>query len=586
MTSLIPAPVELEPSSADLAAWRAGFETDEARASTELIAERAGKAEESVHAPKTRKSYDYWWERFVEWLNDPDKRTVGRPWPSTPLPFFKTVATSETGDDLIFAWLSELVYGPESSTAHSLWLEDGGTCSPNTLSMLVSALKARISRLLGSPWVPGSDLADRLTGMRAHCREHYGSDVQAYALLSKDVITIARYLAAVDDIQILRDRLVLELTVAGVSAAEIARCPRDAVREPEPGIQASSPEAIDRLWSEGIVGARVLVLPGQGRRGGNTDPARYLVLDDHAPLTTALDAYMAARTDAEPWLLAGIGAENRRACVREMLIGIGRPVGWWPAADDPAPDAVTAARIRSEFDVAWSADVRRRRRDLAMLWIGYLLALRRSELLNLTVADVRERVEGHHRRIIRVYRTKTDRQRKGVKLALDGVTDERRGTHLDPVAALVAWLKELDVLYGGKAPSSAPLFPALDRSGQILERAGKRCVRMTDQAWSDRLRLHARRVRCGHRPRRSRLGLWALAATRPHHPGCDARQDGAGDPDGVRPQVTQPARRLRGGGAGGARQRADPHRRAAHRPRCVTSRRGASHDSGERFQRV
>lgn len=498
--SLVPLNDLKAPTPQELESWRAGFDTAPARRSLELVGARADEAEDSVHGPRTRQSYDYWWDRFVEWLGDPEKRTVGRSWPTTPLSVFGTVVGSETADDLIFAWLSEKAYGPEDEGANALWLEDGGSVSPNTLSIVVAALKARIPRLIDDVWVPGSKLEKRIKGMRRHCRAEYGSDVKAFALVTAQVAMMAAYLSAAEDEQLARDRAVLELSVAGVGAAEIARCSADAVRSPSPGVNTTDPAVNEQLYRDaGLLGMRTLVVPGQGRRGGARSPSRLIPLTPHSPVTVAVDAYLAvvgeADDDDDPWLIRGITADNRRACIREMLIGVGKHAdGWRPTHTEPAPTGATLTRLREGLSALGDGDIRRRHRDLALLWVGYCAALRRSELLGLNVGDLRE-VEGMNRYRLRLGLTKTDQEARGVGLSVDGASGDRAGTHLDPVAAIRVWLDDLRAIYGvDKLPASTPLWPAIGRDGNTLVLAdGRRVTRMSAQSWSERLKLIAAR---------------------------------------------------------------------------------------------
>jgi len=494
--SLVPVPAVAAPSPSELDRWRAGFDSDDSQASLDRIGTLAEEAEAREHARRTQDSYDYWWGKFVEWLTDPATRRVGRPWPATTLPIFGSVVGTQTGDDLIFAWLSERVYGPEDPAEHEEWLQDFGSCSPNTLAAVVSALKSRISRLTEQDWSPGTKLEKRLRGMSRHCREQYGSDVKAYPLITAQISVMAAHLATSQDVQVLRDRLVLELTVAGVGAAEIARCRADAVRDPEMGVLAVSNDANQALYdATGHVGMRTLVVPGRPRRNGNADPSRLIPLTPHHPLTVALDQYLAAvgpASEDDPWLIRGVTADNRRACVREMLLGLGAHAGWRPTATAPAPAGGTLEQIRQGLRAVADGDELRRHRDLAMLWVGYVAALRRSELLGLTVGAL-EPIRDAHRYVLRLGVTKTDQKGKGTTLPVPGTTSEA-GTHLDPVAAVDAWLQDLRRIYGvRRLPKSTPLWPALDRAGRILVHQGRRITRMSDQAWSERLKVIAGR---------------------------------------------------------------------------------------------
>src|SRR5258706_13910845 len=147
--------------------------------------------------------------------------------------------------------------------------------------------------------------------------------------------------------------------------------------------------------------------------------------------------------------------------VKAVLRGIRRRIG--TAVERKAP--ATARAIR---------DMLRRipldnlggKRDRALLLIGFSAALRRSELVALSVVDIETVPEGI---VIHVRRGKTDQEGQGAEIAVP------KGSRLRPVEALTAWLEARDtpgqgpgVLpadpeYEGEAPSSSsPLSPGGD----------------------------------------------------------------------------------------------------------------------------
>jgi integrase len=101
--------------------------------------------------------------------------------------------------------------------------------------------------------------------------------------------------------------------------------------------------------------------------------------------------------------------------------------------------------------IDWSGQLRRNR-DLVMLLVGYLLALRRSELCALHIRDVRlERTQA----LVTIEKSKTDQDQRGARLATvrpDGILP-----HLDAVGLLGSGSPMLG--HGGAGPD-VPLFPS------------------------------------------------------------------------------------------------------------------------------
>lgn len=93
------------------------------------------------------------------------------------------------------------------------------------------------------------------------------------------------------------------------------------------------------------------------------------------------------------------------------------------------------------------------RRDRALLLIGWAGALRRSEIAQLTVGDVRVGPDGL---VVDVKRSKTDQEGEGL---LKGIP---HGEHPStcPIRSLQSWLK-------AAAIDSGPLFRAVDRWGNV-----------------------------------------------------------------------------------------------------------------------
>ena len=96
-------------------------------------------------------------------------------------------------------------------------------------------------------------------------------------------------------------------------------------------------------------------------------------------------------------------------------------------------------------------------RDRALLLVGFASALRRSELVSLTVADLEDVPEGL---VILLRKSKTDQEAAGRRIGVP--FGEQPETC--PVRALRAWLE-------AAAISEGPLFRAVDRHGRVAARA-------------------------------------------------------------------------------------------------------------------
>ncbi len=132
--------------------------------------------------------------------------------------------------------------------------------------------------------------------------------------------------------------------------------------------------------------------------------------------------------------LAGLVAPHRAeggAVVADVLAGIRRSHRRPPARKAAADSYVLHAVLRAiEGDAL--ADVR----DRALLSFGMAAALRRSELVALTVADLERGPDGLR---VRVGRSKTDQEGRGAVIAVPN------GRRLKPVEYLDAWLARAGV---------------------------------------------------------------------------------------------------------------------------------------------
>lgn len=148
--------------------------------------------------------------------------------------------------------------------------------------------------------------------------------------------------------------------------------------------------------------------------------------------------------------LAGHPSPTHDAHVRTVMQGIRRTKGVAPAAKEPAVTAVLRAMVEALPEGAIGA------RDRALLLLGFAGAFRRSELVGLDVADVRETGDGL---VVTLRASKTDQAGEGVKKGIPyGSTP-----HTCPVRAVRAW-KELAGLTEGA------LFRPINRHGQVRPR--------------------------------------------------------------------------------------------------------------------
>ena len=190
-------------------------------------------------------------------------------------------------------------------------------------------------------------------------------------------------------------------------------------------------------------------------------------------------------------LLAGLSLDLRHPRLAMVVEGVTRSKGVRPRrqaapavpgvlrrmlAARPAPGTPLGAR---EAIVA---------RERAMLLVGFGAALRRSELVALTLGDV-ETVPGRGLRVL-VRRSKTDQQGQGQAIAVWANPDQ---PDFCPLAALDAWLAHRrtapDLDWTARATSRAerPLFCAVGKSGRLsgTPLSDKAVARLVKQAALD-----------------------------------------------------------------------------------------------------
>jgi len=145
--------------------------------------------------------------------------------------------------------------------------------------------------------------------------------------------------------------------------------------------------------------------------------------------------------------IAGHPLDTKYPAIRETLRGIGRKHGT-PARRSAA---LTTADIR-KLVVACGSTLAGTR-DRALFLIGFAGALRRSELVGLSVADVTWTPDGV---VILIPRSKTDADGEGARIAIS----RGKSPETCPVAALEAWLTESGITDG-------PIFRKVNRGGVV-----------------------------------------------------------------------------------------------------------------------
>lgn len=148
--------------------------------------------------------------------------------------------------------------------------------------------------------------------------------------------------------------------------------------------------------------------------------------------------------------LAGHDSPTHDAHVRTVMQGIRRTKGSAPDAKEPAVTKVLKAMVEALPEGSIGV------RDRALLLLGFAGAFRRSELVSLDVADVRETNDGL---VITLRASKTDQSGEGTKKGIPyGSTP-----HTCPVRAVRAWKEAAGLTEG-------PLFRPINRHGQVRPR--------------------------------------------------------------------------------------------------------------------
>ncbi|KQQ39148.1 integrase [Methylobacterium sp. Leaf125] len=169
--------------------------------------------------------------------------------------------------------------------------------------------------------------------------------------------------------------------------------------------------------------------------------------------------------------LAGEPDPTNNEGVHATIKGIRRTIGTAPNQKAAATAEVLAAMLMRTPDTLTG------KRDRALLALGFAGAFRRSELVALDVADLREDRDGLR---VMVRRSKTDQEGRGTEKAIP------HGRFIRPVALVREWLD-------AAAISEGPVFRPVSRSGRVREAAKSALPpRLTTQAVADIIKGYAK----------------------------------------------------------------------------------------------
>src|SRR5580698_4077278 len=224
-----------------------------------------------------------------------------------------------------------------------------------------------------------------------------------------------------------------------------------------------------------------------GREPLAADPdtiAMYVVrCADQGFAVSSIRVHLAAIRTAH--LLAGLSLDLRHPRLAMVVEGVTRAKGMRPRRQAaPAVPGVLRLMIAGRP----AADTPLGARERAMLLVGFGAALRRSELVALTLGDV-ETVPGRGLRLL-IRRSKTDQQGQGQDIAVwANPADEG----FCPLAALNAWLvhrrtaADLDWTATITTRAERPLFCAVTKTGRVTgeKLSDKAVARLVKQAAAD-----------------------------------------------------------------------------------------------------
>ena len=154
--------------------------------------------------------------------------------------------------------------------------------------------------------------------------------------------------------------------------------------------------------------------------------------------------------------------------VKAVMRGIRRKLGTAQKGKAPATAAVVAKLVKHIPDDLSG------KRDKALILIGFAAALRRSELVALTLPDVERAPDGI---VLHIRQSKTDQDGQGDQIAVPN------GRKLRPVEALYAWLEAAAITHG-------PIFRRVMKGGGRLgNRLTTQSVALIVKRWAKAARV-------------------------------------------------------------------------------------------------
>ena len=146
--------------------------------------------------------------------------------------------------------------------------------------------------------------------------------------------------------------------------------------------------------------------------------------------------------------LAGHEPPTAAEAVKAVMRGIRRSIGTAPDRKAPATAPILGAMLKLCPATMIG------KRDRALLTLGFAGAFRRSEIVALTVADLREVSDGYR---VLIRRSKGDQEGAGQEVAIP------HGYYLRPVEAVQTWLSAADI-------SEGPVFRPVKKGGLVVPR--------------------------------------------------------------------------------------------------------------------
>lgn len=180
-----------------------------------------------------------------------------------------------------------------------------------------------------------------------------------------------------------------------------------------------------------------------------------LYLAAHADLLSVATLTRRLSSIATAHRLASHALDTKHPAIRDVMRGLRREKG---TAQRHA-EALTVPLMRRVLDTCGDRLIDLR--DRALLLVGFAAALRRSELVALTLDDVAVVPEGLR---ITIRRSKADQEGAGAVLAVG-----RTGTATCPVAAFLAWVAAAGIETGR-------VFRAINRHGHLGEKLSTNAV--------------------------------------------------------------------------------------------------------------